>query len=363
VSFRACLLIAVSCAGHSPKLTNASSTIYVRSDTDATTVVSPTVRVGGQVDQVTADVTYTVDAWTGASVDVVTAATSAIHEKRNEVDAAVGYEHGRLTLSGNYRFSIEPDYLSHGLTLGARADLAGKNTTLAFDLLGTDDRVGRSGDPGFSLPVRSLGGRLSLAQVIDPNTIAELGWQTTFVDGYQASPYRFVAIGDLGTCDSNAPFCIPEQVPARRVRNALTARAKRALGKSWSSGLEYRFYFDDWGVMAHAVQPDLTWRLSTSQTLLFRYRYSTQSEASFYRPRYFDPAMTDGYVTRDRKLSALVDNELGLQYVHRLENEDGDRIINWGLRSTLSRVDYLAFVGLDHVWALEVTALLGVELP
>jgi len=363
MSFRACLLVAVGCAGHAPKVTNASSTVYVRSDTDATTIVAPTVHLAGKVDHATLAATYTVDAWTGASVDVVTAATKAIHEKRNEVDATAGYEHGTVALSANYRFSTEPDYLSHGLTLGVRTDLASKNTTIAFDLLGTDDRVGRSGDPVFSQPVRSLGGRLALAQVLGRNTIAELGWQTTLVDGYQASPYRFVAIGDLGTCDSNAPFCIPEQVPGQRVRNAVTVRARRALGRSLSSGLEYRFYFDNWGMMSQAIQPDLAWRLSDAQTILLRYRYSTQSRVLFYRPRYFDVATTDGYVTRDRKLSALLDNELGAQYVHRIENEDGDRVVVWGLRSTLSRVDYLAFVGLEHVWALEATALLGVEFP
>lgn len=230
-------------------------------------------------------------------------------------------------------------------------------------MLGTADQVGRSGDPEFSLPVRSLGGRLAIAQVIDRTTIAELGWQTTLVDGYQASPYRFVAIGDVGTCASNAPFCIPEQVPNRRLRQAGTARARHAFGKDLSIGLDYRFYFDDWGVRSHAVQPDVAWRLTHDKTLSARYRYATQGEASFYRPRYFDLAMTNGYATRDRKLSALIGNELGAQYLHRIEAESGDRVIVWGVRSTLSRADYLAFVGLDHVWALEVTALIDVELP
>jgi hypothetical protein len=116
-------------------------------------------------------------------------------------------------------------------------------------------------------------------------------------------------------------------------------------------------------VRSHAVEPDVAWRITDTQTVTLRYRYATQSEASFYRPRYFDLAMTSGFVTRDRKLSALVSNEVGLQYLHRMENEDGDRVITWGLRTTLSRVDYLAYVGLDHVWPLDVTGLVGVELP
>jgi hypothetical protein len=357
------VLLAMSCGGHAAKVTDASSSVYVRSDTDATTIVSPTVHVGGAVDHTTAAATYSVDAWTGASVDVMTAATKAIHERRQEAEGTLGQQLGTLTLSATYRFSYERDYLSNGLTLSLRKDFATKNTTLGLDLLGSDDRVGRSGDPQFSQPVQTAGAHLTLAQVLDPNTIAEVGWQTTFVNGFQSSPYRFVAIGDMGVCASNAPYCIPERVPNRRLRQAATFRGRHAFGHSVSAGLDYRFYFDSWGIQSHAIQPDLALRLTDSQTLTFRYRYSTQSEASFYKPRYYDVVSTDGYVTRDRKLSAMFNNELGAQYLIRSENEEGDRIITWGLRSTLSRADFLAYVGLDHVWAVEVTALLGVELP
>lgn len=357
---RTALLFLISC-GHDARLTQASTNVYARSDTDHTTIVSPTVHLAGGVGDATLDTTYTVDAWTGASVDVVTAATGKITERRHEVDAALGYKAGVVSASANYRFSTENDYQSHGLTFGGRAELAGKNTTVGLDLLITADTVGRSGDPGFAESQRSFGGRFVLAQILDRNTIAEIGWQTTVVDGYQASPYRFVAIGDTGTCDSRAPFCIPEQVPDYRARNALTLRLRRALGHDFSTGLDYRFYFDDWGIMGHAIQPDLAWRLTENQLLTLRYRYATQSEAFFYRPRYFDVAMTDGFVTRDRKLSALVGNEVGLQYQHRIESEDSARVVTWGLRSTLSRADYLAFVGLDHVWAVELTALVGIE--
>ncbi|MBL9019086.1 MAG: DUF3570 domain-containing protein [Myxococcales bacterium] len=363
MSYRLLALVLIGCAGHAPRVTDASSTVYLRSDTDATTILSPTVRVAGAMDGATLAGTYTVDAWTGASVDVVTAATKAITERRDEVDATAGYTRGIVNVTANYRYSHEPDYRSHGLTLGGKAELAGKNTTVAVDLLASDDTVGRSGDPSFGLPVRTVGARASVAQLLDPKTIVEVGWQTTLIDGYQASPYRFVAIGDLGTCASSAPYCIPEQVPDTRVRNAATLRGRRALGRRMSLGLEYRFYFDDWHVLSHAVQPDLALRLGESSMLSLRYRYTTQSEASFYRPRYFDLMDSSGYVTRDRKLSALVTNELGAQYLRTLESDDGDKVLTWGLRSTLSRADYLAYVGLDHVWAVELTALVGVAMP
>jgi hypothetical protein len=363
MSFRLAAIVLVASCSHHPKLTEASSSVYLRSDTDATTIVSPTVKVGGSAGSATLAGTYSVDAWTGASVDVVTAATEAITEQRHEANATAGYTRGRYSVSANYRYSYEPDYRSHGLTLGGKVELAGKNSTVGLDLLASDDTVGRSGDPSFGLPVRTVGARASFAQVIDRKTIAEVGWLTLLVDGYQASPYRFVAIGDVGTCASTAPYCIPEQVPDARIRNAGTLRGRRALAKKLSAGLEYRFYFDDWHVFSHAVQPDLALRVGEETLLSIRYRYTTQSEASFYRPRYFDLMETTGYVTRDRKLSALVANEVGLQYLRRIENDAGDRVVTWGVRATGSRTDYLAYVGLDHVWALELTGLVGVELP
>src|SRR3954467_12410930 len=91
-AYRLAAVLMIGCAGHAPRLTDASSTVYVRSDTDATTIVSPTVKLGARADKATVAATYSVDAWTGASVDVVTAATKAITERRHEVDDAVGYD-------------------------------------------------------------------------------------------------------------------------------------------------------------------------------------------------------------------------------------------------------------------------------
>lgn len=353
------LLVAMGC-GHAGTVTEASTLVYARQDTDATTIVSPSLHLKGEVGPTTVAAEYAIDAWTGASVDVVTAATSAIHERRHEVNLTVGYEKGAVAVSANYRRSIENDYDSNGLTLGTRLSLANKNTILGADLLASFDTVGRSGDPNMSEPSGSIGGRFTLMQILDTRTLVELGFQTLVVDGYQASPYRYVAIGDLGTCGSLAPFCLPEHVPDHRVRDALTLRFRRALGTRASTGLDYRFYFDDWGLQSHALEPDLALRVTDASTLTLRYRYTTQSEAFFYRPRYFTLDEVDGFVTRDRKLSALVANELGLQFMQRRESDSSTRVWSWGLRSTLSRVDYLAFVGLDHVWAAELTVLLGV---
>jgi hypothetical protein len=100
---------------------DASSATYVRTDSDSTTVVSPRGRASFVADDALAiDLAYGVDAWTGASVDVVTAATSTIRETRHQVDGGVAWRGDNWSVGGSYRFSTEPDYRSHGGTLRER---------------------------------------------------------------------------------------------------------------------------------------------------------------------------------------------------------------------------------------------------
>jgi hypothetical protein len=357
------LLVGGACAETGPHVTRAASTVYVRQDTDATRIISPSVDVSGQSGDVTAQAGFAIDAWTGASIDVISAATKAIHEVRQEATTGLGYDHGELRLSASYRFSHEPDYVSHGVKLGVEHDFARKNTTVGVDLLASDDTVGRSGDPGFAQPLRTLGGRASITQVLGTETLAQLAWETTVLDGYLASPYRFVPIGGAGTCASGAIYCVPELVPSDRVRSALFARGRRALSDEVSLGLEYRFYFDSWGVMSHALQPDLGWHMSDEDQLDVRVRYYTQGDADFYRPRYATFMAGGGYLSRDRKLSAFYSGEVGLEYAHRFALDDNETVIVVGARGATSAYDYLDYVGLSSVWAFELTGLFAIERP
>lgn len=351
----------VSCVRESSRFTRATSSLYVRSDSDHTTVVAPQVQVAAALTQrVSVEADYQVDAWTGASVDVTTSASPAIREVRREVTGAVEYQGKSISATASYRYSDEPDYQSHGVVVGIKREFARKNTIVGLDVLGSDDDVGRAGDPGFSQTLRSIGARASLTQLIDARTLFDLSGESIRFDGFQSSPYRFVAIGGQGICADGAPYCVAEQAPELRIRNSIFTRMRRALGDRWSAGAEYRFYFDTWGVQSHSLQTDWSWRVLDSSVLSMRYRYYTQDEARFYRPRYFDSKMA--YVTRDRKLSALFTHEIGVSYLHRFELDSGASFTT-GIRSSVTRFDYLAFLGLDVVYALETTVLLGLEFP
>lgn len=351
-----------ACAAAHEREVKAATTTYVRTDTDATTIVSPGVQVAGKVSEpVELSASYAVDAWTGASIDVVTAATHAIRERRHEGQVGVGYDDGTTRVSARYRGSFEHDYQSHGFVVSASRDFARHNTTASAAFMGSGDTAGRAGDPKFLEPVGTAGLRVGLSQVIDRLTMADLSLETVVVNGYQASPYRFVGVGGDGTCAGSATLCLAEHVPDQRVRTAGALRLRRATGDRTSVGLDYRYYTDNWGVRSHTIEPELTWLVSDATTLTFHYRYYTQGQASFYRPRYFTLDDGDGYLTRDRKLSAFFANELGLSWDRVWEFDDGDRHLDLGVRATGSRIDYLGFVGLETVTAAEVTTRVGLD--
>lgn len=340
----------------------ATTTLYARTDSNATTVWSPrTSVVASATEDLTVEGSYAVDAWTSASVDIVTAATRAVHEVRHEINAGASYLLGEHQVRASYRYSMEPDYWSHGLVLGTSLDFAQRNTTLDLTLFGALDTVGRAGDSLFRQDQQSFGGRASLAQVLDRETLVQLAWDITQVLGFQSSPYRYVAVGGAGTCSSRAPLCLPEHVPDARARQALLARARRALGSHFSTGLSYRFYLDNWGVRSQTLQPELSWLPVAEATVTLSYRYYTQGQSDFYRPRYLDPT-PPAYLTRDRELSAFYSHQVGLSYAHDIRFDRSKLGLSFAARAAGTFFHYLAFVGLRDVKALELTGLLELRL-
>lgn len=342
------------------------SAVYVRTDTDHTTVVSPQMRAKLNVGEATTvDVTYLVDVWTSASIDIVTSATKqgAITEQRDELDLGVSQQIDGLTLSGGYRYSIENDYHSHGGNLAASLDFADNAATLAASLSVTADTVGRVGDPDFSRPLTTVSSRLSFTQVLDPATLIQGTYELGHSGGYQASPYRFVPIGGNGSCAGTASLCVPERTPDSRLRNSIVVQGRRAFGSSASLGLGYRFYFDDWKLTSHTVQTQLSWLPNDSTTLALRYRYYSQGSSYFYKPSYSFGANVDNqYITFDRELSALSSHRVGVDYEGDFELGNGEMLFRGILTVGGTHYIYDEFLWLDQVTALEITVSLVLEL-
>lgn len=345
----------------------AAAAVYVRSDSDRTVVVAPRLRVQAPVAESTrVSVTYAVDVWTSASVDIMASASKVpVTEQRDELDLSLDHELEDVTLTVAYRFSNEPDYVSHGGSGGFSHDFADNNSTIALGISGSSDDVGRAGDPTFSRATATLGGRLSFTQVLGPGTLTQFMYELSHVDGYQGSPYRLVPIQMDADCTSATPgqsglstLCAPEANPNERLRHSASVELRQSLADALSFGAAYRFYTDDWDVMSHTMRGDLAWRVAHDTILSPRYRFYTQSAANHYRSRYTEP---QAYVTNDKELSPLSSHRIALDF---------DRVWQFGvdplLTTTLSTAalfySYTDFLPLDHITAFEVNVAVVLTL-
>jgi uncharacterized protein (DUF2141 family) len=173
--------------------------VFVRADTDHTVVVSPRAHLEHSLaPQTQLDVTYAADIWTSASVDVRAMATVPVTEQRDELDVGVSHAWQDVSAGASYRYSVENDYVSHGVSANGRVDLAQNSTSLAAAAYGFSDTVGRSGQPSFSRGLLTVGARATLTQIFDTQSLLQLTYELSQLTGYQASPYRYVGIGGTG---------------------------------------------------------------------------------------------------------------------------------------------------------------------
>lgn len=305
--------------------TQVTSDVLVYSDTDNVVVVSPQVGARHQLDDDGGEVSarYTLDAITAASADVVSSATAEFSELRNEVGLSLSKSFGDWLPSAGYRYSHEPDYRSHGVTAGITRTLAGGDTALGATAGVMFDSIGRVDTPAsaFSESMFSQTAEASWTQTLDKHTLARLVYSFTGQLGYLEKPYRSVplfdadglaAAGAMGGLDADnyEQFRLGarplEEVPDSRFRHAIAGRGLRYLPPIESTlKLDYRLYFDSWGVTAHTVEPALRTQLGKYGRLDLWSRFHWQSSASFWRRAYVvaSPDEIPALRSTDRSLS------------------------------------------------------------
>lgn len=347
--------------------TTASTSVYVRTDSDQTTVVTPRVRVGTNVTERTrVDVVYTADVWSSASIDIRASASKVVTEQRDEINASVEHAFPDFTLGASYRYSKEIDYESHGGALGGTYDFANKAASLSLTGRAYFDQVGRAGDPDFERSASTISARLAFTQVIDRKTFAQLAYEPARQEGYLSSPYRYVRIAmDQGvvpsTCIYPVRMCVLENNPGTRMRHALSIAVRRALSAPFSIGASYRFYIDDWSVLSNTAGVDAAWMPSERWLLALGYRFYHQSAASHYEPFYLATPMP-AHFTSDKELTSLTSQRVELEVSRSwLLDELGSEFRTVFLIAP-SYFTYDDFLPLDHITAIDATIALEVRL-
>ncbi|MGE0791404.1 MAG: DUF3570 domain-containing protein [Sandaracinaceae bacterium] len=323
--------MASACGGSSPPPSGAvvadlRTSVY--QDTDRTTIGSGAVAVRARPNtEVTIGAHYLVDITTSASVDVVSAATGRWDEARNEGAGDVSWTDGWTGLSAGYVYSRENDWESHTGSAGFTQDFDDHNLTLGIGGGFVWNNIWRASDNFFQENQWSASGSLSLVGVASPTEIWQVVYNFSYVDGYQASPYRFARLAD----GANVPVLLflPERHPRQRMRHALVIRQNTMLSDDVALRSHARAYLDDWGIGSVTIGTELRAAVGDGWELGAMVRGYGQLGASFYQDIYAQPMR---YMTSDRELSPFLDAFAGPRLAWRGQNQGAFRELRFEVK-------------------------------
>lgn len=288
--------------------------LYHSYDGGGVTVDGPFVLVRKQVaESISLSGGYYVDYVTSASVDVLSQG-SPYTEERNEVDLSAEYLHDRSTLSLAYVNSEESDYSANSYHFSISQDMFGDLTTVSLGYSNGRDKIGRNvklngvlqSDDTFSEIARRQNYRVGVSQILSKYIIAGFSWETVTDEGYLHNPYRSVRYLEGG----GGQGFQSEVYPYTRTSNAAALRAKWFLPYRAAILTEYRFYNDDWGIVAGTTQLGYTHPLGGRWILDLKLRHYQQTAADFYSDLFpFQDAQN--FLARDKELSTFTSLTVG----------------------------------------------------
>ncbi len=345
-------------------------------DTDNVLVVSPQVAIRRTLDEDGSEVRARagVDVVSAASVDVLSQATRGFFETREVASLGGTYGVSNVKTSLDYRFSVEPDYVSNGLYASVATNLRSPDTVLSLGYGATYDLIGLSATP-FAVWSRTLWshrGEVSLTQTLGENTVLRAVYSLTAQVGFLEKAYRYVPLFTasalervqadnvtlgLGNFDQyRLPERIPERVPNVRVGHAVGLRLVQHIAAIDASlRVDTQGYFDSWGVLALMVQPTLTFEFGEHFALAPFGRLYMQSDAAFWERTYVvsSAAAVPTWRTLNRELSTYVTTTGGARVEWR---EDPVMIY---LEGSVGYTSFSDFLFLDHRTSL--LALVGLR--
>ncbi len=289
-------------------------------------------------EKVSVSASYYVDTISSASIDVVTtgASPNGYSEERTQYGLGVDYLRGDTTMSMGISTSEENDYKADTLNFAISQDVFGGLTTISMGYGSGSDTVGKIKAPEFSEDVKRHAYRLGVTQVLSRNLIANLAYEAIADEGYLNNPYRQVRYVD--PADPDNWLTQGEVYPETRASNAVAVRGKYYLPYRAAVSGEYRFYTDDWGIVASTAEIGYVQPFRSQWLFDFKYRFYTQSAADFYSDL-FPFANAQNFLARDKELSSYTSQGPHVGVTYTFLDRQGER----PLKSTVN----LYF---DHYW-------------
>jgi hypothetical protein len=305
-------------------------------------VYSPEFIVGTELDSLRS---YSVDAGidviTSASMDNIDFVKSSASRVSTRAYLTLAYDqqfkkNPNNGLGGRGYFSIESAYLSFGGALSyTHSSLdQSKSFTAELETYFDDLRWGRlNGERPLQLVYpselrykqwfqaylrQSFNLTLSFQQTINSRMVLAIMPGISYQQGLLSTPYHRAYFAE-GTERV-------ENLPSKRWKFPLGIQLNSFIGDRYILRTYYRFYWDDFGILANTFSADLGIRIMPQLTITPSARLYTQTAANFFKPyQMLDTTMT--YYSSDYDLSAFNAFELALEgnlaffkrHVHRIE--------------------------------------------
>jgi len=272
--------------------------LYV--DSDHTTIITSATEATARFDQRwQVGARYLADVVSSASIDVVTQGSVTFDDLRHDFGGSAGYrDDDGTSILGSYSRSTENDWQSNNVALSGGVDLLERNLSLSLSLAFQDNTITRSDTFGFERKLQSYLGNAAASYTLSPRDLLYVALAVSYNDGFQASPYRYITVQQLGYA---------ENLPDQRTRVALVGRYHRDLGKNTSLRTHLRLYTDTYGIASLTGGAELAYERDAFDVMAMARGYA-QTSASFYRGSY---GSQQRYMTLDKELSTFWDVFVG----------------------------------------------------
>jgi hypothetical protein len=157
-------------------------------------------------------------------------------------------------------------------------------------------------------------GMLGISHVLNKYTLLNLNYGITSVQGYQTDPYKIISVIDSSGL---AVDYVWENRPESRLKQTLKGSLVTAIGDD-SLHLDYRYYQDDWGIVAHTYDVKYNLELGNKLTITPHYRLSKQSKADFYRISLNEGEANPNYASADYRLADMDTKTTGAMIAYKM---------------------------------------------
>jgi hypothetical protein len=308
--------------GHHSAITGGKGTEWLR-------VYSPEFTITHHLDSLRAlQLNGGIDIITSASMDNIDFVPSSASRVSARLHMAPSYSYyfrrPRIRLGMNAGFSLESAYLSFpvGVSVSHTNRSGSRQISASLQCYFDDLRFGRlsrdyQGPLKLVYPVElrdtnwlsiyrrnSYNLDLALYQVINARMQFALFPEVVLQKGLLSTPYHRVYFNDGHTERV-------EQLPTERWKFPLGIQLNSFVGRRVIIRSYYRYYRDDWGIIAHTFQFEVPVKITPAFTLSPLVRFHTQT-AAWYFKSYKEHSTKERFYTSDYDLSAFNTYKAGL---------------------------------------------------